>query len=221
MRRLRSPHNLVILAGVALGAIALSVGMPDPIPPPLGLATAGRTIWLGGPMVAFLLPAAVAIIDTLLRGLCIREPIDELDAPTVLRIYDAIMLRIIVFVMAVHGTVLLGVSGLLGGRAWAGRIVPSMLGLTLISIGNLLPRTRPNLAIGIRTRRVLADRALWIRIHRSAGYIVVMLGCVVVFSAMFVPPPAGPGMILAAGPAALVGTCAIVRSSKGHGDVNH
>jgi uncharacterized membrane protein len=89
-----------------------------------------------------------------------------------------------------------------------------MLGVTMISIGNLLPRTRPNLAIGIRTQLTLSDRALWMRVHRWAGYIVVAGGVVVVLSAITVPPPVGPGMILLVGPAAFVGTCLLVWLSR-------
>jgi uncharacterized membrane protein len=167
-------------------------------------------------MVAFLLPTAAAVTDVLLRGLCVRHPIDEPSSMNVLATYDAVMLRFIVFVMGVHATVLLALLGLLSGPKWAAQIVPLMLGLTMISIGNLLPRTRPNLAIGIRTHRTLADRALWIRMHRSAGYMVVACGVVIVLSALAVPKPVGPGMILLVGPAALVGTCLLIRFSGRH-----
>jgi uncharacterized membrane protein len=164
-------------------------------------------------MVAFLLPTAVAVTDLLLRGLCVKHPIDEPSPVNVLAVHDAIMLRFSVFIMGVHGAVLLAMLGLLSGREWAPQLVPVMLGLTMISIGNLLPKTRPNLAIGIRTHRTLSDRALWIRTHRSAGYIVVACGMVIVLSAIAVPRPVGPGMILLVGPAALVGTWLLVRSS--------
>src|SRR5437773_3497585 len=50
-----------------------------------------------------------------------------------------------------HATVLAGLLGMLRGQEWAAQIVPLMLGSTMISVGNLLPRTRPHLAIGIRT----------------------------------------------------------------------
>jgi SdpI/YfhL protein family len=210
MRSLRSPHTLVILSGYGLGAAALIAGLPEQIPPSW-IRSGGEALWLGGPMVAFLLPTAMAITDALLRGLAASHPVDEPDPAGVLAIYDAIMLRFMMFVVGVHATVLAGVLGLLHGRAWAGRIVPILLGVTLISVGNLLPRTRPNLVIGIRTHRMLADRALWIRTHRSAGYLVVTLGFVLVLSALAIPAPVGPGMILLAGPAALVGTCVLVR----------
>ncbi|HEY2433527.1 MAG TPA: SdpI family protein [Vicinamibacterales bacterium] len=89
------------------------------------------------------------------------------------------MLRFTVFVMGVHGAVLLAVLGLLSGRRWAAELVPLMLGFTMISVGNLLPRTRPNLAIGIRTQLTLSNRAVWIRVHRRAGYLVVACGAVI------------------------------------------
>lgn len=212
MRSLRSTQSRVIIAGYVLGAFALYWGLPEQVPPSWTVPGRG-TLWVGAPMVAFLLPTAVAVTNALLRGLCVRHPIDEASSMNVLAIYDAIMLRFSIFIMGVHGVVLLATLGWLSGRKWAAQIVPLMLGFTMISIGNLLPRTRPNLAIGIRTRRTLSDRALWIRTHRSAGYLVVACGAVIVPSAIAVPGPIGPGMILLVGPAALVGTLFLVRSS--------
>jgi immunity protein, SdpI family len=215
MCSVRSPHLLVAGAGYALGALALYSGLPQEIPPSWSVPGRGA-VWLGAPMVAFLLPTAVAVTDALLRGLSVRHPVDETSAVNVLAIYDAIMLRFMVFVVGVHATVLAGLLGMLRGQEWAAQIVPLMLGFTMISIGNLLPRTRPNLAIGIRTRLTLSDRALWIRLHRSAGHMVVACGAVLVLSAMTVPRPVGPAMILLVGPAALVGTCLLVRFSRKH-----
>ena len=91
--------------------------------------------------------------------------------------------------------------------------------VTLISVGNLLPRTRPNLAIGIRTKRTLSDRACWMRTHRDAGYLVVACGFVLVLSAIAVPKPVGPGMILLVGPAAVVGTWLLLRLHGRHAHV--
>ena len=133
-------------------------------------------------MMAFLLPTAVVVTDALLRGLSVRHPVDETSAVNVLAIYDAIMLRFMVFVVgcARNGAVA-GLLGMLRGQEWAAQIVPLMLGFTIISIGNLLPELAQTSRCGIRTRRTLSDRALWIRVHRSAGYIVVACGAVIVF----------------------------------------
>jgi uncharacterized membrane protein len=213
MRSLRSPQHLVILAGYGLGAAALYTGFPEQIPPPWTVSGHGAP-WVGGPMVAFLLPTATAVTDSLLRGLSVRHPVDGPGSATVLATYDAVMLRFIVFIMGVHAMVLAGLLGMLEGRDWAAQIVPVMLGVTMIGIGNLLPRTRPNLAIGIRTPRTLSDRALWIRVHRFAGYMVVVLGVVIVLAAIVVPAPVGPGMILLVAPAGICVTFLVLVSSK-------
>jgi len=215
MRPLGSPQNLVILAGYALGAAALSAGLPGGMPPSWSAGGRGP-VSLGAPMAAFLLPTAAAVTDLLLRGLCVRDRKDEPGPANGLAIHDAIMLRFTIFLMGVHAMVLAALLGLMWGHEWVSRIVPLMLGLTMISIGNLLPRTRPNLAIGLRTARTLSDRALWIRMHRSAGYIVVALGAVLVLSAIAAPAPIGSGMIFLAGPAAIVGAWLLIRRDRTH-----
>ena len=136
MRSLRS-QSLIIFTGYVLGAFALYWGLPEQVPPSWTVPGRG-TFWLGAPMVAFLLPTAAAVTDVLLRGLCVRHPINEPSSMNVLATYDAVMLRFIIFVLGVHATVLLALLGLLWGREWAAQVVPLMLGLTMISIGNLL-----------------------------------------------------------------------------------
>ena len=68
---------------------------------------------------------------------------------------------------------------------WASRGVVVMLGVTIVAVGNLLPRTRPNVAFGIRTRRTLEDRELWMLTHRATGYITVVIGVVTIVSGLF------------------------------------
>jgi hypothetical protein len=214
MRFIRPPHNAVILAAYALGAAALLIGFPEAAAP----TWSHEPVPWSAPIAALMLPTAMLVTDWLLRGLCVRHPVDPQDAGDDLAINDAIMLRFLLFVLGVHVMVLLGMEGVLQGREWAGQVVPVMLGLTMISIGNLLPRTRPNLAIGIRTRRMLLNRALWMRTHRSTGYLLVIGGIVIVLSALAVPSPVGPGMILLVGPGLLLATSLIVwhgrRSSR-------
>jgi hypothetical protein len=209
---MRWPHRALILAGYAFGVIALAVGLPERMPPSWSLPGWGP-LWLGTAMAAFLLPTAAAVTDALLRRLVIRHARGDSPAAGVLTIYDAMMWRFILFVVGVHATVLVGLLGMLRGRPWAAQIVPVMLGVTMIGIGNLLPRIRPNVAVGIRSRRTLSDRGLWARTHRTAGYVVVVCGVVIVASAMAVPRPLGPGMILLVGPGAFVATWLLVRSS--------
>jgi hypothetical protein len=212
---MRWPHLALTLAGCALGLIALTVGLPGQMPPSCVLP-GQRTVWLGAPMAAFLLPTAALVTDVVLRRLAIRRALDDSPASGVLPIYDAIMWRLMLFVAGVHATVLAGLLGMLHGRGWAAQIVPVMLGSTMIGIGNLLPRIRPNLAIGIRTRGTLSNRGLWARTHRAAGYITVACGVVIVVAALTVRRPVGPSMILLAGPAAIAATWVASRAARRH-----
>jgi uncharacterized membrane protein len=206
MRSVHSKKRAVIAAGYLLGTFALYRGLPE-----YGVASGSGTLSLNTLMLAFLLPTACVMTDRLLRSLCVEHPVAEPDATHVIAIYDAIMLRFIIFVVGVHTVMLLGLAGVLAGHAWAGHVVPLMLGVTMIGIGNLLPRTRPNLAIGIRTHRTLADRTLWARIHRAAGYLLVTSGMVIVLASIAAPAPISASVVLVTGPVMLVGAWLLVR----------
>ena len=81
-------------------------------------------------------------------------------------------------ILGVHVAVLFALTSQLRPDVvrFVAHAVPVMLGLALIVIGNLLPRLRPNIVIGIRTSRTLADRGAWARANRTAGYAAVGAG---------------------------------------------
>lgn len=82
-------QTLVVFTGYVLGGVALAWGLPQQVPPSW-TASAGRTFWLGRPLMAFSLPTALVVTDFLLRDLCVKHPIDEAEAPNALAVYDAI-----------------------------------------------------------------------------------------------------------------------------------
>jgi uncharacterized protein YhhL (DUF1145 family) len=88
--------------------------------------------------------------------------------------YHAIVLRTTLFVVALHTLVMLDLTRALadvGLQPSAGRVVVVLFGILLLAVGNLLPRTRPNVAVGVRTARTLANVQLWQRVHRAGGYV--------------------------------------------------
>jgi len=154
--------------------------------------------------IAFLLPTAAAVILVLMRLLADHDHVRHGNGPFT-RTYDAIVFRVVLFVGALHGTVLIGLlgRGLVDRRGpLVPRLAPALLGVGLIAIGNLLPRLRPNVAIGIRTSRTLRDRNAWLHANRIAGYVAVALGCAIIAAALLVPP--GPSV------AAIVGVTGIL-----------
>lgn len=58
------------------------------------------------------------------------------------------------------------------------------IGSLFIFIGNLLPKTKHNYFIGIRTPWTLADEQNWFRTHRIAGKIWVLGGLIVALTAI-------------------------------------
>jgi uncharacterized membrane protein len=173
------------------------------------------------PMVAFLLPTTALLLYLLLGGLWRRDPIRPRDEP-IEATYDAIVFRIVLFVVAVQMIVVVGLldaAGVIMTRwPWLLRALPVSLGLALVAIGNLLPRMKPNVVIGIRTSRALADSAVWSQINRMAGYVGVALGAVLVVSGAVLSKQTGAGVVSIAALAGCV--VLVVYSFKVRGD-NH
>jgi uncharacterized membrane protein len=107
--------------------------------------------------------------------------------------------------------VVTSMAGVLSSQTLAPRLVVVLLGLLFVGVGNLLPRTRPNLVFGIRTSRTLADRRLWMLTHRVGGYVAVGLGIVITLSGVFLSKSTMPDVI---GTAALLGVTVIAVSYR-------
>ncbi len=96
--------------------------------------------------------------------------------------YDLVVALVIAFVLAFQLTM---VTLAAGGPAWIARVFVLLLGLGLAVMGNVMPRTRPNPIMGLRTRATLNDPLLWARLHRlfgglllASGVLVMLLGLV-------------------------------------------
>src|SRR5215831_10675943 len=129
----------------------------------------------GPAFIAFLLPTAALVVYVQLGLMLDGRRVEAAGREA----YDAIRFRLVLFILALHGIVLLGLLGrglLAHNSPIIARLTPLTLGAALVAVGNLLPRLRPNPALGIRTARALTDRTVWMRTNRHAGYIAVALG---------------------------------------------
>ena len=162
-------------AAVVVIAYLVSVASYSRIPEPF--CVAGCSVALARPLIAFVLPTAIAFVVGPLGLLWKRDPIRDRDAH-IEATYWAIIRTIVVFILGVHLAVLFALTSQLQPDVVkvVAHAVPVMLGLALIVIGNLLPRLRPNIVIGIRTTRTLSDRGAWARANRTAGYAAVGAG---------------------------------------------
>lgn len=143
--------------------------------------------------IAFALPTTTLVIYTLFRSLWrhdrIRTGNGSFEAT-----YQAIVFRTLLFVFALHVVVMVLLTDAMDAvsiRSWGGRSVIVMLGLTIMGIGNLLPRTRPNVAFGVRTTRTLTNTRLWQQVHRVGGYVTVGLGIITAITGLMLRPMEG------------------------------
>jgi SdpI/YfhL protein family len=137
-------------------------------------------------LVAYTLPTTALAIYALFRSLWKHDRIRTGNGAFELT-YHAIVLRVLLFIVVLHVLVMIELTGAMaatGFRFAAGRAVVVLLGVVLVAIGNLLPRTRPNVAVGVRTTRTLTNSQIWQQVHRAGGYAAVCLGVVVAASGL-------------------------------------
>jgi len=134
-------------------------------------------------LVSFGLPITATVIYLLFRSLwkhdTIRTGNGKFQAT-----YNAIVLWVVLFVSILHAFVAAALVGIADNRAVFSRAVIFLFGSLFVAIGNLLPRTRPNIALGLRTKRTLASVQAWQQVHRVSGYAAVLFGAVTAIAAI-------------------------------------
>jgi uncharacterized membrane protein len=181
--------NRVRLSVIALAYAAsllvlgrLPSRMPHPVPLP---------DWAGRYWVALFLPTMAVCLWAIFRLLGARDPGRRHEAAAAT--YEALFTAAIVFVVGLH-LILLATS--LWPRPWLGRLLPLLLGTLMVIVGNVLPRLRPNPALGVRTPWALADEQVWARTHRAGGYLVAAWGLAMVATALAAPYVMVGGLML-------------------------
>ena len=71
------------------------------------------------------------------------------------------------------------------------------LGLLMVILGNIMPRTRLNSVSGLRTPWSMKNDALWARSNRFGGATMVVAGILIALSAALIPQPASMITVLA------------------------
>jgi uncharacterized membrane protein len=150
--------------------------------------------WASRYLVALFLPTFAACLWLIFARLAARDPLRGTSHPAAAT-YDLLVTAAIVFVVGLH---LLLLATALRPRPSLGRALPILLGALMVIVGNVLPRLRPNLALGVRTPWALADGQVWARTHRTGGYVVVVWGLAMLASGLAAPALAPWVMVLGA-----------------------
>ncbi len=124
--------------------------------------------------VASLLPMTAISVYAMLRMVGARSSPGHLQGPIAL-----IGCHAVAFIIGLHILTVCTLAGVAWAHALGPRAAVVLLGVSIAAIGNVLPRLRPNLALGIRTTQSLDNARLWSRVHRLAGHGTVALGGVI------------------------------------------
>lgn len=63
-------------------------------------------------------------------------------------------------------------------------LVPAVVGLMLIVLGNLMGKIRPNWFVGVRTPWTLSSKRSWDKTHRQAGWLFIVSGAALLVSGL-------------------------------------
>ncbi len=72
----------------------------------------------------------------------------------------------------------------LDGKIDLGMFIPAFLGVAFILMGNYMPKVRQNSSLGIKVSWALQNEENWNKTHRFGGKLMVLLGFVMILSAL-------------------------------------
>ena len=166
--------SIVILLPMIAG-IALWNQLPQEIP--YHWNAAGEVDgWASKAMAVFGTPALMLALQWLTVVATLTDPKKQNHSQKVLQlIFWIIPMLTVVLSAVIYATAL-------GGKIRVEMIVPTLLGILFIAIGNYLPKCQQNYTIGIKIPWTLHSEENWSRTHRLAGYVWVVGGVVMTLS---------------------------------------
>jgi uncharacterized membrane protein len=171
--------TLIAIAGsdVVLG-MATYASLPNSVPAHWNIS--GAVDRYGAPWeLAFVLPCFVAIAAGLLILLAVIKPF----ASSIARFqvtYGRTSIAMVGTLVLVHAILLLNA---LGWTMQVEKVVPGVVGMLVLILGNWMGKLRRNGLIGIRTPWTLANDAVWERTHRIGGPLLMLYGLAILCTA--------------------------------------
>ena len=107
--------------------------------------------------------------------------------------YWKVILAVLIYLGGFHGLICYAAAGYEVSLA---KVLPVMVGILLMVIGNFLGKLRPNWMIGIRTPWTLSSKRSWDKTHRLGRWVMMFMGVATGFIAL--SPSVGTCMIVGA-----------------------
>lgn len=189
---MRKWYPAFLIAALLIVSTVLYPRLPDTVP--TSWTMRGQPDGVGPKWIGlFFTPMVMLGIWALLRLLPRFDPKRENHAKMEVA-YDTIVNAILTTLAVVHVS---GIAASLGAPLSLERFVPSMIGVMLVVVGNVLPQARRNWFFGIRTPWTLSSDRVWERTHRIGGYLMVSVGLIAIASAAVPSSIATPTLAIA------------------------
>ena len=181
--------SLIILLPVVAGLI-LWGRLPERMPTHWGFD--GRVDgWSGKVFTVFGLPLFLLATHWLCIAVTAADPKNKGQTPKVV----GLILWLCPLISAAVGV--MTYTAALGVDMQVGWVMPIVLGLMFVVIGNYLPKCKQNYTIGIKVPWTMADEANWNATHRFGGKVWVVGGVVLMLCA-FLPAKTAPFTLIGA-----------------------
>lgn len=201
MRRLIRIFMVLVAVGASL---VMYTGLPEHVPVHWNIR--GEVDGYGSRFaVLFLSPLMMIGVWALLRFLPRIDPL-RANYARFAGTYEVIIDSVMAMMLVIHLAILFGAGG---APDSVSLVVRAAIGAMFIVMGNVMPRTRQNWFVGVRTPWTLASARVWERTHRLAGYLFVALGVIVILT---IPLPPHLGIPVLAAGVAIVGFGSVIYS---------
>ena len=169
--------SIIILLPMAAGLVLWN-RLPEQVP--FHWNAAGEIDgWASKPVAVFVPSAAMLALQWLCVLVTSTDPKKQ-NHPEKVKVLVLWLIPIItVFISALMYVSALGVS------VRVETLMPILLGLVFVAIGNYMPKCKQNYTIGIKIPWTLASEENWNRTHRFAGWVWTIGGIVMLLSGFF------------------------------------
>ena len=135
--------------------------------------------WASKPVAVFVPSAVMLALQWLCMLVTSADPKKQNHPEKVMHLVLWLIPLLTVFISA------LMYATALGGSVRVEVLMPILLGVVFIAIGNYMPKCKQNYTIGIKIPWTLASEENWNRTHRLAGWVWVGGGIVMMLSGLF------------------------------------
>ena len=191
--KFRTANVIGFLLVVAAFAIAFWFYPRLPNPVPTHWNAAGQIDgYMPKPWGVFILPLFIMATWVVLAAVPRISP-KGYSLDTFAKIYGLLQITFLAVLLVIN---IIALSAAINRHVAINAIIPIVLGLLFVVVGNYMGKLRKNFFVGIRTPWTLASDEVWARTHRLGGWIFVAGGLAIVIASVLTPSAYSPIILI-------------------------